>query len=162
MAVEKGHLETVRVLLEHKAQATEPQVRFLTARKLLRDSACHAADRRPQVLHAAALSGDRSVAQLLLQAGATPATQNSAGETALSLAVLVEQWECAEVLLRSPGGARAVQVTAHDALCESNSVVSVSNLSLNPFPSSRSRSRPARLPHGIHVKQDILVLLQRY
>jgi hypothetical protein len=51
-----------------------------------------------------------SVVQLLLEAGADPAVQNGAGETALSLAVLVGQWEYAAALLQSPGGAGAVQV----------------------------------------------------
>ena len=56
------------------------------------------------------MGGATGVVQLLVEAGADPAEQNGAGETALSLAVLVGQWECAEALLRSPGGARAVQV----------------------------------------------------
>jgi hypothetical protein len=63
------------------------------------------------------MGGATGVVQLLLEAGADPAEQNGAGETALSLAVLVGQWECAEALLRSPGGARAVQVGALDGAC---------------------------------------------
>jgi hypothetical protein len=51
--------------------------------------------------------------QLLLDAGADPATQNGAGETPLSLAVLLGQWECAEILVQSPRGAEILQV----ALC---------------------------------------------
>ncbi len=50
--------------------------------------------------------------QLLLEAGADPAVQDAAGETGLSLAVLVGQWESAEALLQSPGGAAVVQVAA--------------------------------------------------
>jgi hypothetical protein len=63
------------------------------------------------------MGGATGVVQLLVEAGADPAEQNGAGETALSLAVLVGQWECAEALLRSPGGARAVQVGALDGAC---------------------------------------------
>lgn len=62
------------------------------------------------MLHVAALGGVASVVQLLLDAAADPTVQNSAGETALSLAVLAGQWECAEALMQSPGGTRAVQV----------------------------------------------------
>jgi ankyrin repeat protein len=64
------------------------------------------------MLHAAALRGVVSVVQLLLEAGADPASQDCAGETALSLAVLLGQWECAEAMMLSPGGAGAVQVAA--------------------------------------------------
>ncbi len=53
--------------------------------------------------------------QLLAEAGADPAAPNGAGETALSLAVLAERWECAGALLRLPGGAVAVQVAALNA-----------------------------------------------
>ncbi len=109
----------MRLLLEHKAQATEPKVSpfcstgscSVTALQYAPLTAC-----RPQVLHAAALGGVASVVTLLLEAGADPAVQDGAGETALSLAVLVEQWECAEVLVRSPGGAGALQVAAQCAL----------------------------------------------
>ncbi len=48
--------------------------------------------------------------QLLLEARADPAAQNGTGETALSLAVLVGQWECAEALVISTGGVSALQV----------------------------------------------------
>jgi hypothetical protein len=51
-----------------------------------------------------------NVLQLLLEADADLALQDAAGETALSLSVLLGRWECAEVLVLSPGGARAVQV----------------------------------------------------
>ena len=51
-----------------------------------------------------------SAVQVLVEAGADPSAPNGAGETALSLAVLAGQWECAEALLRSPGGAEAAQV----------------------------------------------------
>ncbi len=53
--------------------------------------------------------------QLLVEAEADPAAPNGAGETALSLAVLAGQWECAEVLVRSRRGAAAVQVTMRGA-----------------------------------------------
>jgi hypothetical protein len=65
-----------------------------------------------QVLYDAVLKGSDRVVQLLLEAGAEPASIDGAGETPLSLAVLVEQWGCAEALLRSPGAAGAVQATA--------------------------------------------------
>ncbi len=65
-----------------------------------------------QVFFAAALRCNASVLQLLMEAGADPAAQNGAGETALSLAVLAGRWECAEVLVRSLRGAVAVQVAA--------------------------------------------------
>ncbi len=63
-----------------------------------------------QALHEAVLKGSEPVLQLLLEAGAEPASQDGAGETPLSLAVLVGRWECAETLLCSSGGAGAVQV----------------------------------------------------
>ncbi len=63
-----------------------------------------------QLLHIAVLSGFKNVVQLLVEAAADPAAQNSAGETALSLAVLVGHWECAEALLHSQRGITAVQV----------------------------------------------------
>jgi ankyrin repeat protein len=66
-----------------------------------------------QALHDAVLNGSERLVQLLLEAGAEPASKDGAGETPLSLAVLVGQWGCAEALLRSPGGAGAVQVTAN-------------------------------------------------
>lgn len=74
------------------------------------NSPSHATDRPLQVLHAAALGGVASVVQLLLEAGADPAAPNGAGETALSLAVLVGQWECAKALVMSAGGVGALQV----------------------------------------------------
>ncbi len=67
------------------------------------------------MLHVAALSGTTSVVQQLLDAGADPRWQNGAGETALSLAVLTGQWECAEALALSPGGEAAVQVALLNA-----------------------------------------------
>jgi hypothetical protein len=90
---------------------------------------------RPQVLHAAALSGGASVVQLLLEAGADPAAPNGAGETALSLAVLVGQWECAEDLVRSPRGAGVVQVAALSP-CDTRS---------EPWPQTRSPARPPQV-----------------
>jgi hypothetical protein len=63
------------------------------------------------------MGGATGVVQLLLEAGADPAEQNGAGETALSLAVLVGQWDCAEALLLSQGGARAVQVGVLEEAC---------------------------------------------
>jgi hypothetical protein len=57
------------------------------------------------------------VLRLLVEAGANPSVQNGAGETALTLAVLAGQWECAEVLVRSQGGAAAVQVARLDSCC---------------------------------------------
>ena len=63
------------------------------------------------------MGGATGVVKLLLEAGADPAEQNSAGETALSLAVLMGHWDCAEALLQSPGGARAVQVGALEGAC---------------------------------------------
>ena len=62
------------------------------------------------MLHYAVLGGSESVVQLLLEAGAEPASQDGAGRTPLSLAVLVGQWGCSEALLRSPGGAGTAQV----------------------------------------------------
>ncbi len=63
------------------------------------------------------MGGVTGVVHLLLEAGADPAEQNGAGETALSLAVLVGHWECAEALLLSQGGARAVLVSALEGAC---------------------------------------------
>ena len=68
---------------------------------------------RLQALRCAALSGAVSVVQLLLDAGADTGRKDCIGETPLSLAVLVGQWECAQALLQSPGGAAAVQVSSH-------------------------------------------------
>mmetsp|Transcript_54978 Transcript_54978/g.115050 ORF Transcript_54978/g.115050 Transcript_54978/m.115050 type:complete len:162 (+) Transcript_54978:801-1286(+) len=87
LAVQNGREAVVQLLIEHKAEV----------------------DAANQVLHAAVLGGVVRVVQLLLEAGADPAVPNGAGETALSLAVLAGQWECAEALVLSPGGAGAVQ-----------------------------------------------------
>ena len=62
------------------------------------------------MLHCAVLGGAEIVVQLLLEARAEPASQDDAGRTALSLAVLVGQWRCAETLLLSIGGGKTVQV----------------------------------------------------
>ncbi len=67
---------------------------------------------RLQALRVAALCGAVSVVQLLLEAGADDRMKDCMGQTPLSLAVLLGQWECAEALVLSPGGAAALQVSA--------------------------------------------------
>jgi ankyrin repeat protein len=113
----------VRVLLKDKAQATEPEVRCECFKCLF---TCHL---QPlQVLHAAALGGVASVVQLLLEAGADPAAQNGAGVTGLLLAVLMGQWECAEALVLSPGGAAALQVLFPPSLSRVQASLSLSSM----------------------------------
>ena len=64
-----------------------------------------------QVLYDAVSKGSEYVVQLLLEFGVEPALQDCDGQTPLSLAVILGQWGCADALLRSSGGAVAVQVT---------------------------------------------------
>ncbi len=90
--------------------STRPTLQSQRCVVILFNSSSHANDSPLQVIHAAALGGLASVVQLLLEAGADPSAQNGAGETVLSLAVLVGQWECAEALVMSTGGVGALQV----------------------------------------------------